>query len=248
MSRPAQHEIDVTAGSPGPDGVPWMRVPGLDRSEGGAESVSALITLRQPTVMAPREALAAVAARVSWMARLATAEQVHGADVATVDAPGEVGGVDALVTRQAELALAIRVADCAPVLLVDPGPEGAIAAAHAGWRGAAGGILTRTVRRMAELGGVPDRILAWVGPCIGVNRFRVGEEVAERFAREVVVRTPDGPHVDLGGAVRRELLAAGLRSANVLSDGRCTFEHAGLWHSHRRDGERAGRMWAVIAR
>ena len=116
-------------------------------------------------------------------AALMTAYQVHSPDVLVVDAPwreGERPRVDALVTTRAGLAIAASSADCVPVLFADVEAR-VIGAAHAGWRGAIGGVLSATVKQMCALGAKPERIRAGVGPCIGPASYEVGPEFPAPF-------------------------------------------------------------------
>jgi len=162
-----------------------------------------------------------------------------------VDPP--LGG-DALIGEEEDRLLGVRTADCGAVLLVDP-PIRAVAAVHAGWRGAAAEIVGQTVRRMIfEYGCRPERMEALIGPCIGAGRYEVGEEVAEKFD-PAYIRRPDGaprPFLDLAGANRAQLLAEGLPTENIVSAGMCTHRREELFFSHRRDGAAAGRMLSVI--
>lgn len=110
-------------------------------------------------------------------------KQVHGAEVITVDAAwneGEGPQADALVSRQPGLALGIITADCAPVLF--QGDNGAVGAAHAGWRGAYAGVLEETARALRALGA--NRIQAAIGPCIHQASYEVGEELQDQLQAE----------------------------------------------------------------
>lgn len=91
---------------------------------------------------------------------------------------------DALVTNRSNIFLGIKTADCAPVLLADA-QNGVVAAAHAGWRGAVGGILENTVRAMVEMGAETDNISALIGPCIAPQSYEVGEDMKESFCRQM---------------------------------------------------------------
>ena len=177
--------------------------------------------------------------------RLAWLEQVHGKDVLPVDAGGLAGKADALVTRATGLALLVAVADCGPVLLWDA-KAGVIGAAHAGWRGAVAGVCGTTVAAMRDLGA--SEISAWVGPCIGVRKFEVGEEVAQQFASTFVDRTHERPHVDLARAIVSSLLEAGLDERRIRMADQCTFELEDRYWSYRRDGGICGRQFAWIVR
>lgn len=177
--------------------------------------------------------------------RVARLNQVHGTDVREAR-PGVQEG-DALVSREAGLLLAIGTADCYPVLLADEA-AGVVGAAHAGWRGTLGGIAARTVEAMVERGADPVKIRAAVGPGICGERYPVGDDVARQFAEAGLgdfVQDRDGrPHLDLAGANRAVLLAAGLKPEHVWVSGRCSTEED--FYSYRRDAGRTGRMWAVI--
>lgn len=187
------------------------------------------------------EALRAVAPGappVAW------AKQVHSA-VALPARPGFCGEGDALFTDQPGLALSVVTADCVPILLA--GPAG-VAAIHAGWRGIVGGVIPATLE---TLKGRPGEWTAWIGPAIGACCYEVGEDVAERVVAasgpEVAIPGPLGkPHLDLPGAARMQLAAAGIENVIVLV--RCTrCDEEKLW-SYRREGRAAGRNMGFIWR
>jgi YfiH family protein len=179
-------------------------------------------------------------------------EQVHGADVATVEAlpsPSSPWPVaDAAVTRAVGVVLAVRVADCLPVLFSDA--QGTVvAAAHAGWRGLAAGVLESTVKAMAVAAG---DVRAWIGPGIGPRSFEVGQDVRDAFvarnrsARARFVPRADGKWLaDLPALARDRLDAAGV--PRVWVSDACTFEDAKRFFSFRRDRD-AGRMAAYVWR
>jgi YfiH family protein len=174
--------------------------------------------------------------------QVAWARQVHSARVLTAQ-PGECGEGDALVSRAGGAALSIVTADCVPVLLAGPA---AIAAAHAGWRGIAAGVVGATVEAMGE---DPGLVQAWIGPAIGPCCYETGPDVAAQVAAAsdpaIVTEGPPGrPHLDLQLAVRRQLQAAGLHQIQVIP--LCTRCEAATLHSYRRDGKAAGRNHAFI--
>lgn len=179
---------------------------------------------------------------------LALPGQVHGAAAAEALRPGMFESCDALMTAEQGLVLGVSVADCVPILLYDPARR-AIAAVHAGWRGTAAGIVSLTVSRLAErYGSSPRDLRAWIGPSAGVCCYEVGEDVAARFAPPSVIRPPGGKaRVDLRTANRRLLAEAGVPGSQIAVSGECTICSADLFHSYRRDGNRSGRMMAVIA-
>jgi YfiH family protein len=182
----------------------------------------------------------------------ATVRQVHGTRVVQVDPttpPAELAVIeaDALVSRHPRVALGARTADCVPLLLCEACGRGC-AAVHAGWRGTVDGVVGTAVAALCELtGSRPAGLLAHVGPSIGACCFEVGDEVAERFRPDEVVRRPEWPrpHVDLQRAVLRQLLELGLPPAAVApfcDDDAvpCTSCDAARFASYRR-ATRAGR-------
>ena len=176
--------------------------------------------------------------------------QVHGNRVVESSGNGDPlraqADADAIFcTRPGEL-VAVRTADCVPILLAGPG---GVAAVHAGWRGTAQGIGPSAVRTLCErLECRPSDLTAVIGPCIGLEAYEVGEEVVEGLASLLpedafVSRTQPRPHVDLKAANRVLLEQEGVGLIDVLPQ--CTFSDSSFF-SHRREGARTGRMAAVI--
>ncbi len=192
---------------------------------------------------------------------LAEAEQVHGNRVAVLvrgtgtplDPGGHpVRGVDALVTNHRGLWLAIYAADCVPVLIIDATTP-AVAAAHAGWRGIAAGVVPATIASMrGAFGTHPGHCTVELGPAIGGCCYEVDAPVAQ--AMEGAPWWPDaarptGPerwHLDLRVAVRRQLLEVGVPADRIRSVPYCTACRPDLFFSYRRDGA-TGRMAACIS-
>jgi polyphenol oxidase len=174
-------------------------------------------------------------------AALCEVEQVHGGVVRTMPDERDQHG-DALLSTRAPIG--IRVADCAAVLIADPA-SGAVAAAHAGWRGVVAGAVPNAVRALGSAG-----LVAAVFPCIGVDAFEVGEDVAQQIAQatgdDVVRRGTGRPHVDLQRAVYSQLIAGGLLAAHVELVTGCTVSEPSRFFSYRRDGGVTGRHLAVI--
>lgn len=173
---------------------------------------------------------------------LALCHQVHGATVMVVDAPFSPEArprADAMVTKRKGLALGILTADCAPVLFADA-ETGIIGAAHAGWRGAVGGVLEATIAAMCDLGAALPRIAAALGPCIGRDSYEVGPEfpapfVAQDGANAAFFRAaPRAGHslFDLPAYVRSRLAAAGI--AHVAATGGDTAAEPQRFFSYRR--------------
>jgi len=179
-------------------------------------------------------------------AAIASGNQVHGIRIEQVAESGRMPDTDGLITTEAGLTIGIRVADCAAVLFAAP-RQGMVAAVHAGWRGAVGGIHLEAVRRMLDLNAAIDDIHAWISPCIGLQSFEVGDEVAGQFPERFVHRVGfKKPHVDLAGYLSYGLLQTGIPHPQLLVDGRCTVSDPHRFHSFRREGKEAGRMWALI--
>ena len=174
---------------------------------------------------------------------LRSLSQIHSGLVHNADGEFPVEG-DGLLGSLPGALLSIRVADCLPVLLLDP-QRRAVAAIHAGWRGAAAGIAARVVERMAaDFGCRPKDIQALLGPCISAPRFEVGPEVAEQFPAETVIDRQPRPHIDLEQAVRLQLGNAGVET--IHGGGLCTYDRDDWFYSYRRQGKASGRMLAVI--
>lgn len=171
--------------------------------------------------------------------------QVHGARVQLVTEPGVYPDTDALVTNVPGFALGVFVADCAAVLLADP-VAGVIATAHAGWKGAVGGIVPETIRVMRSVGASPENIQAFVSPCISQARFEVGEEVAAQFPEAFIDRSRVRPHADLKGFVRQQLEDAGLKGDAICIETGCTMTDGQHFYSYRREGRQSGRMMGLI--
>ena len=184
--------------------------------------------------------------------------QVHSADVIAVTAPfaGDPPAADALVTATSGLALAIRTADCAPVLLWDPQAQ-IIGAAHAGWRGAFSGVLEATVDAMAQLGASRSSICAAIGPTIARASYEVDAAFRDRLmahdsinARLFAAAKPGHYLFDLPAYVAQRLeFGAGL--ARIQTLGRDTYAEADRFHSYRRGTHRGedtpGRLISLIA-
>ena len=174
--------------------------------------------------------------------RLVTCYQSHSAAAVTVEQPWRLEDrprADAMVTRRPGIALGVLSADCAPVLFADAA-AGVVGAAHAGWRGALGGVLDATVAAMTELGAGPARIVAAVGPCIGWASYEVGPEFPAPFLAEDAANAAffipaerAGHHrFDLPGYVARRLARLGL--GEVGRSGGDTAAEPDRFFSYRR--------------
>jgi YfiH family protein len=178
-------------------------------------------------------------------ARTVFMRQVHGADVAFVSAPETPGPVDAVVTTVPGLALAVLVADCAPVLLADPA-AGVVGAAHSGRPGTAAGVVPALVKAMCERGADPARMTAAIGPAACGRCYEVPaamrDEVAAAVPAAYSTTSRGTPGLDIRAGVAEQLASAGVNGAAV--DPRCTIEDPGLF-SYRREG-RTGRFAGYV--
>lgn len=211
------------------------------------------------------DAVAVAANRLRFSAALGGAEpvflqQVHGTDVIALDAQTPDGTrADACIATQRGIACTIMVADCLPVLFCN-GTGTAVAAAHAGWRGLADGVLERTYERFwppapTGRGDAAMKTIAWLGPCIGPEAFEVGPDVKAAFeARDAGAAALFKPHTpgkylaDLPGLARRRLAALGITQVygNDGSAAWCTVANPSRFFSHRRDrvsGRFAAAVW-----
>lgn len=197
--------------------------------------------------------------RAGAPAKLVTVHQVHSAIAVVVDQPWPVEDqpkADALVTKNPDILLGVKTADCAPILLADP-VAGVIGAAHAGWRGALDGVLDDTVQKMIELGADPARIVAAIGPCIGPQSY----EVSDGFQAPFLAQDPlnaqfftsaaKAGHLmfDLPGYIADRLKRLGIQTIDNLSHDTVTDE--ARFFSHRRAtlrnaAKQEGRQMSVI--
>jgi YfiH family protein len=215
----------------------------------------------------PAGASGARPARPVWL------HQVHGTTVLELDeqtAEHPQAPADAAWTRTRGIACIVGAADCLPVLFAARDGR-AVAAAHAGWRGLAGGVLEATVGALGRGAGVPPAdLLAWLGPCIGARRFEVGADVLRAFGFEPraadsapSLHFPHFPHfrhaprpdgeprwlADLRGLATQRLRSLGV--GFIAADDACTYEDASRFFSFRRDsrggtGSPSGRMAAAV--
>ena len=225
---PSVHALSTTRAGGCSDG-PYA---GLNLSERGGDRAAAVLANRALLrVLLPGDPL--------WV------RQVHG--TRAVELPGAAGAeADAVWTGTSATVCAILTADCLPVLFCDRAGT-RVAAAHAGWRGLAAGVLESTV---AALGRPASDLLAWLGPAIGQAAFEVGPEVRAAFlahdpgaAAAFEPGKRDRWHADLHALARRRLAALGLR--DVYGGGWCTWSDAGRFYSFRRDAS-GGRMATLI--
>jgi YfiH family protein len=168
--------------------------------------------------------------------------QVHGTRVVDADARPVLAQGDAAVARRARTVCAVRMADCMPVLLSDVHGT-VVAAAHAGWRGLAAGVIEAALAAMKTS---PASVMAWLGPAIGPHAYEVGEDVRAAFkGYESAFRATRPGHwlLDLYAVARARLAEAGV--ARVYGGGYCTYAESGRFFSYRRD-RATERMAALV--
>jgi YfiH family protein len=172
-------------------------------------------------------------------AHLATVKQIHSSTcIAGEGRSGILGQGDALIENTPGSAVAVKTADCIPILLADERLQ-AVAAIHAGWRGTAARIAERAVAMMSERFGTrPADLHAAIGPGIGECCYEVGAEVREQFGAE------GSGTLDLSMENMRQLEESGVTRNRIYTSNLCTKCLAGEFHSFRRDREAAGRMYS----
>lgn len=209
--------------------------------------------------------IAALRAGAAWEIRpgavLVAPHQVHSPDVVTATEPWDDDAegrpvADAVVTDRPGFALGIVTADCAPILFADRA-AGVIGAAHAGWRGAQGGVIANTLAAMRALGASPENIAAAIGPTIAQESYEVDAAFRAHFTPADEPHFAPAPmregkarwHFDLPGYVAAQLVQSGVRKINYV--GGDTFLHGQRYHSYRRASSRGepgyGRQISLIA-
>lgn len=190
---------------------------------------------------------------------LLTVQQTHGNNILIINEPNhdlshyQSVECDAIVTNQTGIMLGILVADCYPVLLFDPRQKVA-AAIHVGWRGAANGILPKTIACLVNDFAVdPDSLLAAIGPGIGAHRYEVDRPVRDAFRSgtdnwsQIAKETELGKwHLDLRRSCELQLAAAGLKHQHIDAVEEDTCCHRELFFSYRRDNGQTGRQMGFV--
>ena len=202
----------------------------------------------------PRRGLAG-AASSSWTLSV---KQVHGTEALVVDralatTDRFVGGWDALVTDQPGIMVAVRTADCVPILIQDPKRQ-VVAAVHAGWRGAVAGIVPKTLALLeSRFGSRLEHVRISIGPSAGVCCYEVDEPVLDRLYQgfpdwNKVVRAGGGgkSHLDLKALVKEQARALGATPKSITTVNLCTICHEDLFFSYRREGKVNGTMVSAI--
>ena len=178
--------------------------------------------------------------------------QVHTAEIAHCFGSGKFHQqeADILLATEQGIALAIRTADCLPILLADK-QAGVIAAVHAGWKGTVAKVAVKAVQAMCAHGARIEHIVASLGPCIGLCCFEVKPDVAQKLTdscqEKVSCYREDSCFVDLAQVNQYQLYKAGVLTENVEVSTRCTVCHENpLYYSYRRDERKAGRQLSMV--
>jgi len=183
--------------------------------------------------------------------QLVCSNQVHGTEILYAEKPGQYLGYDAFITDKKDLFLCIFTADCYPVLIYDP-RHNASGAIHAGWKGAAGQIVAKTIAAMTRhFTSIPAECLAYIGAGISYDSYEVGPEVAKKFPLDTWKQSPVSPKaekylLDLGMINYQQLLAAGIPASNIGRSTFCSYNASNLFFSYRRDQGKTGRMVTLI--
>lgn len=259
----------ITPAWPAPPGVYALcttRVGGVSAAPWNTCNLGDHVRDDPQAVRANRARLGDALRHTTPAARAVYLKQVHATQVAVLDTTSADGlQADASTTRTPGLACTVLVADCLPVLFTNRAGT-RVAAAHAGWRGLAAGVLERTLAcfvapaQWVQAPSAPEiEVLAWLGPCIGPTAFEVGAEVREAFcahdaraARCFAPLATRGKYLaDLAALARQRLQAAGVASitGNDSSSRWCTVSNPSRFFSHRRDAATlgsTGRMAACV--
>ncbi|HYM00090.1 MAG TPA: peptidoglycan editing factor PgeF [Blastocatellia bacterium] len=195
--------------------------------------------------------------------KLATLNQTHSVNIYHVKSQSELKNelkdeepdADALVTKEPNIVLAVKTADCLPILIADP-KSGVIAAIHAGWRGTAGRITERTLADLMRDFGVNTRnCLAALGPAACGDCYEVGRDVIDRFKSEfgywsrlLKPKNNGKANLDIQAANRQQLAYCGFSDERIFTAPYCTMHNNDSFFSYRREGSGVGKMLSVIGR
>jgi hypothetical protein len=190
---------------------------------------------------------------------LVTVKQVHGSDILVIDEPNEDYShflsleSDSIITNQPGVMIGVCVADCVPIMLLDPDGK-IIAAVHAGWQGTAAKLVSKTVSGMQSLfESNPEKLHAFIGPSIGKCCYEVDAPVMQAFTQggihwdSCAEQSGNGKwHLDLAAANRDLLIDSGLSASRIQMSDMCVCCHYELFFSYRRDNGETGRQIGFI--
>lgn len=172
--------------------------------------------------------------------------QTHSKNVEICTREGKLENTDGIVTAAEDLILTVRVADCIPFFLVDMEKK-FLGMVHAGWRGVVNGIIPEAVNKMREIGSDPGNIFVLAGPSMQQCCFEIGPEVAQHFSEDFLLPgRGDRYFLNSVGSAIEQFLNCGISVQNTKVLYECTVCSGTIFHSYRRDGDKSGRMIAML--
>ncbi len=189
--------------------------------------------------------------------RIVGTRQVHGIEALEILAQDDAWSLrsqdaDILITREKGILLSVRVADCVPILVVEPEKK-ILGVVHAGWRGTLEGVLPEALEMLSKTYGChPSGLFLALGPAIGLNKFEVGHGIVSLFAQQQNLQADEvregetSAFLDLCGINRRCALESGVPAHQIWQANQCTFENEEKFFSYRRDGKKTGRQLGFV--
>lgn len=226
-------------------------------ANGGSGKILHAFTCKVGAPLDPLKTLVERVRRAWGVSEIITVKQIHSSEVLIVRNEKvstenyRKVEADAIITNMRNVALAVKTADCLPILLA--GENKAIASVHGGWRGIIGGIIEKTILKLkVEMSVEPRKIYCAIGPHIGSCCYEVGDDVAElfekRFGKNITKNNNTGKKMlDLSASVRIALINAGVKASNIDILPICTKCNPQWFYSFRRDGMPCGRQLSFIA-
>ena len=177
--------------------------------------------------------------------RIVIPKQIHSSNVAICTKVGQLIDTDGIITNNKDFILSIQIADCIPIILYDTQNQN-IGLVHAGWHGITSGIVENSIDKMKKLDSETNNLKVLLGPSIRQCCFEVGPEVGELFDTKYQKNGKnDRTHLDLQSVVIDKIINKNIIRENIMDVGECTC-CSGQYHSYRRDGDKAGRMIAMM--
>ncbi len=179
--------------------------------------------------------------------RIVFQKQVHGDAVTIVEEPGFCGESDAMITDKTGVGLVVSSGDCTAVFIYDKKNK-VIAGVHSGWRGTEKKILNNTLQKLKEkFNSSPENLFVYIAPSISQINYEVGTEVASFFDYKYLKPANEKYLLDVTGVNLDMLKNFGIPARNIQKSNLCSYENDFLLHSYRRDGQKSGRAFGVIA-
>ncbi|MDD3679764.1 MAG: peptidoglycan editing factor PgeF [Candidatus Shapirobacteria bacterium] len=183
---------------------------------------------------------------------LVWARQVHGNQVALINQTNNkqpINGADGLISREKNLVLGVRSADCLPIIYFEPKKE-IIGIAHAGWRGVLSGLPKEMISIITSLGGESQNIIIGIGPHIKACCYCVDQDIANQFKKKYsharLINRSEKFLLNLAAICQKQFEETGIRKNHIQISNICTFCQSDQWWSRRRDGENCGNMLTVV--